>query len=409
MNQASGRRLLRVLSYLALFMLAFALRWLYAAGEGSLMVIDEASQTWYAHNVALGQWYGTRGAYWSPGWVTIAGGIIRLGGDWLSNIRLAQALAGAATALLMVPLGRRWHSPAAGWIAGVLTAVYSTFVYYTGRMLTETFFLLFLVAALYAYELALGNRTEESRPRWWGFAAAGVLIGLATLTRPVTQLLPALLALDLLVKWGWRRWQQALLATVTVGVAMVAVMAPWMIRNYRVMGAIVPVTVTGGLNFYLGHNPLATGTWVYMGPDDPVLRAGDTPLADKLGYQLGMQWIRENPRQELRLMAGKAARLFLKGDWDADHSPRLRELYSTWRLPWIDALLLTPLALLGVLVALWRRSWLLLLNWLYGYGMVLAFYFAPRYRLPGEPFWIILAALPLAELWRLAAKRLARE
>lgn len=234
---------------------------------------DIASMYQYSLRVAQGIYYGA-GAYWPPGFIFLSGGLIRLFGPegYWTAVRYLQALLGAATCALGCAIGRAaFGSRSAGLLGGLGLAVYLPLIYYTGLAFSETLFLFFLMAAVYyLYRLA---RTQAVRDA----AAAGFLLGLATLTRPVSLLVPVLVLPWYWLLWG-RRLRPVLGRVLLMGAVLLLTLLPWVVRNYIVTGDLVLVDVNGGINFYIGHNERANGTWVDMGQKtDAVIILGGSP------------------------------------------------------------------------------------------------------------------------------------
>jgi 4-amino-4-deoxy-L-arabinose transferase-like glycosyltransferase len=73
--------------------------------------------------------------------------------------------------------------------AAVFLALEPTLVQYSSLLLTETFFLAFLLFALAAW-ISAYRRVERAAPAGWFFAMAGLSFGLAFLQRPVALFLP---------------------------------------------------------------------------------------------------------------------------------------------------------------------------------------------------------------------------
>jgi len=216
---------------------------------------------------------------------------------------------------------------------------------------------------------------------------AGFVLGLATLTRPVTLLFPVVLLAWILATVESARKVKALKTLGVVTIMMVMTILPWTIRNYVVTGSFVLVTSTDGLNFYIGHNPRANGDWVYMGDNDPVVSTLD-PKAHKEGFRLGFQYLLSHPREEWNLFKIKQARFW------GESSNWFIQVYA-WehRIPWIKPPTWAILAWIGTIVGLnrWHGSLLVVMFVLYYNALIVAVYYAPRYRLVVEPFWIILA------------------
>ena len=147
--------------------------------------------------------------------------------------------------------------------------------------------------------------------RW---ALAGALFGLVLLTRPNTvTLLPGLaLGFALALHRERRRWVLPLL---TAGVAALLVISPWVIRNQRVHHRWFFVATGGGRQFWAGNNPAATGASNSATPFDPDLlselaRLPDQVVGERLLYERGKEFVRQQPGRAAWLYAVKLGNLF---------------------------------------------------------------------------------------------------
>lgn len=352
---------------------------------------DIASMYQYSLRVAQGIYYG-EGVYWPPGFIFLSGALIRLFGAnrYWTVIRYVQSLLGAISCGFGYSIGRyAFGNRAAGIASGVLLAVYLPLIYYTGLAFSETLFLfLFLWSICWLYRLA---QSKDKKDAIW----AGLLLGLATLTRPVTLLVPALL-----LPWYWLIWERnGRLVLARVGLVMFVLLLtllPWTVRNFVVTGDLVLVDMNGGVNFYIGHNERATGTWMDLGQKtNPVILLGSSPEAGKLGYRRGLEFILKHPRQELALAWRKFVWFWTKpSDWYITRYAKTKGIVHLEPCVW------GALAVLGAVLT--RRRWpdtlFLLLFVLYYNAVIVSIYFACRYRLVVEPVWLLLTAGGIAEL-----------
>lgn len=149
-------------------------------------------------------------------------------GEELRVLMLVQHLLGALTALATFALGRLVFGTAVGVLAGTLTAISGPLLIMEHYLMSETLFGVLQLGALLAY--LVGARSG----RLPLVILAGVLLGLAALTRPIAQLtLVVLLAMLPMLRPGWR-------PALRTGAVMLAVFAatvlPWMARNAVVQG-----------------------------------------------------------------------------------------------------------------------------------------------------------------------------
>jgi hypothetical protein len=220
---------------------------------------------------------GAPDAYVSPGYPLFLALILRLfPAAGLTAVRWSQALLGAGTAALAAS----W----AGLFAGVLVALYPSFIWSTGSILTEVAFLFLLVAYLVLHARLL------ERPRRGRALVTGAVLGLAVLTRPIAAALPFAIGLHRSGRRG--------LALVLAGAALVNL--PWWIRNLIVLHRLI-------LFASQAANPLIAG----LAPGAATLRvpAGVSPYAFALqvvrSQSLGgfLQWMTVD---KLRIALGRA-------------------------------------------------------------------------------------------------------
>lgn len=147
------------------------------------------------------------------------------------NIGLVQALLGACTIFLTYLLVIRVAGPMAALAAAALTAVSPHLISLTTYMLTETLFTFVMMAGLVAAVHAIHSG------RQWLAVGAGVLLGVAALTRSTLEYFPlfllAALALPLFRQLQRPQWRSLLVLALTA----LAVLAAWKIRNVLSVGA----------------------------------------------------------------------------------------------------------------------------------------------------------------------------
>lgn len=217
---------------------------------------------------------------WLAGSLWLAGGDLHRAA--LPNVLLSVANVWLVAQLAGAIIGRRARLPAA-----LLVTLLWTNVTFASLYMLETLFTFCFSAAL----LVLFAR----RVSWWSAALAGVLFGLAMLTRSAAMLFLPVVALWLLV----RHWQATnrritpslLLAPAALVLAAALVVAPWTWHNLRAYGA--PILIETGLSYNL---------WVFSEP----LESRDTihttlqgirNPAERSGYATakGVERLRDDP------------------------------------------------------------------------------------------------------------------
>jgi hypothetical protein len=119
-------------------------------------------------------------------------------------------------------------------VVGVLGVLAVGRAWHAGTVMSETLFALLLTAAVvFLAEAFAGERSPRAR-LWWGLGA-GAVLGLATLTRPVSQFLVILGMASSVGALMRRRWRLAAFESI-VGVVFATgfllALAPWLARNY---------------------------------------------------------------------------------------------------------------------------------------------------------------------------------
>lgn len=217
----------------------------------------------------------------------------------LRAIRVAQAALGGALVWLVAWLAAGAAGQKAGIVAGWLAAVYPPLVWTPAYIWSET---LFSVLALGCVAVLTLNGRSRGR-----YVAAGALAGLAVLTRPAMLFFLPLAA-------AWLAWKREWRGVALLSLACALVILPWTVRNAREYGRFVLVASEGGITFWTGNHPLATGEGdlaanPQLKRENVALRArhpGLTPEdLEPIYVREAWQFIREQPAAWARLMVRK--------------------------------------------------------------------------------------------------------
>jgi tetratricopeptide (TPR) repeat protein len=405
---------------LLVFVVALALRLLYLPGYATNPFfadpqMDALYHDRWALQIARGDWVGSEAFFRAPLYAYVLGVVYAVTDHSYLGARIVQAVLGALSAVLVLRIGRRLFGPVSGVLAGLMAAALATSVYYEAELLLvvlETFL------GLLALDLLLDAAESGQRRRTLGRALlAGLVLGLAAITRPNFLVAAPLFGLFLLVRLrrlGRPVWFAALLlfaAGVTLPVAGVT------LRNALVADDFVVIASQGGLNFYLGNNPAADGmaalapefrpTW-YGGVRDATRLAEEAlgrPLkaseVSDYWFARGLAFFRETPGQAIGLFLRKLA-LY----WQSFEIPNNEDYYFfrrysfLFRGPWLLTFgAVAPLAIAGLVQAAARRRfpWVLA-GFVALYAVSIALFFVcGRFRAPMTPLLCVPAAWFLVE------------
>jgi hypothetical protein len=166
-------------------------------------------------------------------------------GHRLWTVQLAQCLLWGLTVVLLYAVFRRTMTEDSrmAFFASLICAIYPIGLWYTPRLWTETF----LTFGIALYTLALVALLQEPgalRAILCGLAAGFVALskGIGLVFFPIT-----LAALWIVCRSGFWRW------AVLVSLAALLWIAPWTWRNWKLTGAVIPIHLDSGYNFYLGN------------------------------------------------------------------------------------------------------------------------------------------------------------
>lgn len=366
-------------------------------------------------------------------------GLRWLFGPSFGAVLVAQSLIDATTCLL---IGLLWSrlSAAAGTAAALLAAIWPNLVIHSASILTDTLFLLSWTILLWAIVRLLATGSWQ-----WG-AAAGALLGAATMVRPIGQFL-AIPILGLAVAaplWHRLGLRRAALSALVFALAALVPVSPILYRNLAHHDRLA-LTTQGG-NHLLWHVVPQVETAASGTPRSATVRRLKPLFAERVraeGRDERSLDAFERSRIETRLameILGRAPMTALAAAWlegaavnllapAALIDPRVRNLiahpsfvdtggddlptralryFSGSPGPYQIVLVLGGFGALlaGVLqfhgfLLLWRRQrpiaclaaagilWILMIN-----GPIAS----PKYRMPAEPILIGLAALSIVEL-----------
>ncbi len=309
-----------------------------------------------------------------------------------ANVMVAQSIAGAAGVFLVGLIAGRLGGRRAAMAAAAIAAGYPPLVWTAAYALSEAIF--WPLGLFVAWLIDRAITVSDARG---GAAASGIAIGAGLATGAGVLVRPALLLfVPLILVWLCYRRRLLVAAALAAGLALAVV--PWTARNYAHYGRLVIVASDGGVTFWTGNHPLATGDGdMAANPalkiSNEALRARHPGLTEEamepIYYREAFAWIRERPGDWLVLEARKLFYVVVPiGPSYGVHS----RLYA--RTSALSYVALMPFALAGFirLGARVRRTPAL---WLLGLSAVLTclvFFTQERFRIPTiDPTLVVLA------------------
>jgi 4-amino-4-deoxy-L-arabinose transferase-like glycosyltransferase len=247
-----------------------------------------------AKSIASGQGYSVDGiatAYWPVGYPGFLGLIFRVFGPSVVLAKLINiALYMSAIVLTYILSVQIFKVESASRIALCILCFYPNHIAYSSFLATEMFFVFTFLLGAVLFIRASGRI---------GFLIlAGLSWGLATLTKPQFIFVP----LIFLVVFS-SNMKTFVKSTAVVFLALLACIAPWMIRNHSVFGKFM-LSTNGGIVLMQANNPYATGKHIWDENIESLLGELHTNgkmwdsnevARDERARQIGMSYIKNHP------------------------------------------------------------------------------------------------------------------
>ena len=382
------------LTLIAILVAAFALR-VFAAvivPDQSVMLGDAVAYREVGKSLwATGQ---MNALYFMPLYPAL---VAVFGPGWL-QLLIDIALSTALVWLIYELTDAIFASKRAAVLAAAVAAVYPYFIFYSIVGLTET---LFMVLLLSAYLCWYRN----------AYIAASVFSVLGILTRPVLDpLAPLLLLYFAIAIRGLSIKAAAKYLAIYVGIYCV-LMAPWWLHNYKAYQTFVRLNLGSGVALLSGNSPSNQSGGIDNNLNAtmaPFAEIADPVARDKAMQRAALNYIKEDPGRFLIQAAKRFQRFWSPWPQTEEYSRPLYKLISF--CSFIPVLLLALVFVVLYGRTYFRRIAPLLLFIVYLNSLHLVFPASLRYRLPVEPFLIILAAagaVHLVDRW--SQKKPSRE
>lgn len=387
--------------------------------NGNYYFPDSNQYMIYARNLVSGLGYNTLPdtawfALRTPGYSLLIALVYKVfGAGNFSNflVVLIQAVLSSLTCVYIFLIGNKIAGRAVGYLSGLFYAVYPFSVFYSAYILSETLAIFLFVICVWF----LINITER---RGYVYAVlAGLSFGYLHLVK--TSVFPLILALGiLLIVADLKRIGGNVLRFVVMFVAVMAIVAPWAIRNYTVFGKFISSSTMGGFVLYSGNNPKnVTGGGIY--PDDldypadiktkyaeqlklsseyflsenkdrtSLRKIAEIELEiDNMYKQKAVDFIKKNPGRFISFGFKKFGRLWRVTPYASDYSSAKYKIISI-----LSYGVLIPFFLIGIVLAIikWKVWYAIILPILYITAVHCVFIGSVRYREPVMPFFIIIS------------------
>jgi hypothetical protein len=335
--------------------------------------------------------------------------------------RLVQALiVGGLQTYITYRIGEKTFSKPVGMIAAGVSALYIYFIYYSGSLMTEPFY---ITSILYSLFVAIQLSEDTSKGTEIGHGILlGIALGITVLLRQVF-----LLFIPFLFLWLWiarfkRRLSLPIVSTILSLGLVVLFILPATLYNQSRFGRFVLLNTNSGFAFYWGNHPIygtrffpilppQMGTYQDLVPVE--IRHLDEAALDQELLRRGLRFVVEDPKRYLLLSMSRIPIYF--EFWPSPASGLISNISRVGSFG-----IALPFMLYGLFLAI-KRIWtesgnplvnlftsptglLLLFAVIYALIHILTWTLI-RYRLPVDAVLIPFAGLAIYDLYSRLSKR----
>lgn len=161
-------------------------------------------------------------------------------GDGQLPIKFAQVTVDSATSVILFFIMKELFTARVGSLAGLVYSIYPFSIYASTYIGSETFFTFFLSIFVLLFIVAVKYQ------KWQFWVAAGVTLGVTTMTRGTTQFFPLFVGL-LLFKSKKGQLLRDMRNYLLFCFCFILILLPWTIRNYLVLHEFVPVATAASV------------------------------------------------------------------------------------------------------------------------------------------------------------------
>jgi hypothetical protein len=242
--------------------------------------------------------------HYPVGYSAFLAGFYRLFGAGPVVAAYANALTGAALAVMTWLLAREALVPWRARLAGAIVALHPGLIAYAALVMTEPLSALLTLAAFWV--------TLCDRKPLRGALVGSLVLGVAALVRPQALLCAPFVGLAAVrdrrgggAPSRARAWLRAGSAAAVFSLIALVPIAPWTARNCRVMDGCALVSTNGGWNLAIGAFPRATGRFETLRSSDGCREVTGQVQQDRCWFAYGVREIAAHPGHWLGLVPAK--------------------------------------------------------------------------------------------------------
>jgi 4-amino-4-deoxy-L-arabinose transferase-like glycosyltransferase len=378
----------------------------------SIAAMDSAVYVNWAQLINQEGWLGSEIFYRAPFYPYLLSIIFWFFPNNFFAVYSLQLAIGMGSVLLIYGIGKRIYSERAGLIAAGLSLFYSPLTFFETKILPTVTGVFLGLLSVYL----LTKAEEEKKVYYWLGGAA--TLGLATLCRPNYLLMIPLIISGMLLVY-WKQLREIFIPLLIVVLAPSVIIGTVTLRNYLVGKDYILISANAGITFAQGNNPMARGSMAIIpGFSGEVTnqRYEETQIAERVTgrklkpsevntfwFKRGFRFIREQPREYIKLLLYKGAILFNNVELGSNYLLGVDKQVTPWlKLAFLPFGFIMAWAVIGF-ARIWSErpaALALVAAFIGSFLTVLIFYANSRYRMTLVPSAIIMAGGGLDYLLR---------
>lgn len=337
-----------------------------------------------------------------PVYPSFLAAIYSIFGHSLVVVRIMQTLISSLSCILVFVIAKNLFNKTTAIFSGLLTALSPAMVYLAGALMNETLFIFIILSAMFfAVKFIKTNSLKDN-------IYFSIFMCIAMLTKELMLPFVFFLIIWYLIICG--SFKKALVNSSVSILVIVLLFMPWAIRNYKVYKDPMPFISVAGKTLWEGNHPSAKGYHVIPGDKDWEALGLKKPKYTPWGWESDMteakrrklytrraiDWLIRHPKHFLKLIPLKF--IYFWGpitQTSSKTAKRFTFVYSAFYS------IILIFAIFGIILSRKRFKGLLLIYLLFIYftiGACISIAIT-RYRLPLEPFYIMLASYSMSKLF----------
>ena len=374
------------LFFLIIFLVALTVRLMLAVTCKEMPSSDARGYDERAMSIVNGQGFSEGGKPTSlvePFYSFFLAAIYYIFGHNYMMVRIIQAILGTFVCVIIFLISKEIFDAKVGLISMAIASLNPGFIKSTKHLFTENLYTFLLILAIYF----LLKQVKEKGYK--NLILLGLTLGVASLTRPVIFYFPLFILLFMskhLVCQDCSNKRYILTIIVFIFFFILPI-SPWTLRNWRLHHRFIPVSTNLGKNLYCSYFPkdgkLYGFVTTYQMSEKMKGIDSEVEQSNFLVKET-LKFIKNNPIHVLKLEILKIAYFWSPFDWEIIGNGVYNFMY----------VFILPFFIYGIFSTFKRFNELLpiYLPIIYSFLIALITYGSPRFRLPIEPYLIVLAS-----------------